>query len=316
MQSQSQQQLLSLIKGQMFEGYLLIKGSELRASANGSKYLDLTLSDVSGDVNGKMWDVAISAPKVGSVAKIRGMMQEYKDRPQLRIDKLRMVDNEDSVDMSMLVRVAPRKSEDMYREIVDRVDRIQDDELKSVVRLRLEEAGARIIYFPAAQKLHHAERGGLLHHMSTMLKTAEAICGIYPTLDADLLAAGVVLHDLCKLTELNANEMGVVEEYTREGMLLGHLVTGVHHILSACERLNVREELQDLLAHMILAHHDLPEYGSPRRPMFPEAEVLHVVDLLDARIYEMNNALNGVSPGGYTEKIWSLERKLYRREKQ
>ena len=69
-----------------------------------------------------------------------------------------------------------------------------------------------------------------------------------------------------------------------------------------------------LLEHMVLSHHDLPEYGSPKPPMFPEAEVLHILDLMDARIFEMNRALKAAQPGGFTERIWSLERKLYRRK--
>ena len=67
---------------------------------------------------------------------------------------------------------------------------------------------------------------------------------------------------------------------------------------------------------MILSHHDLPEYGSPRRPMFPEAEVLHTLDVLDARMFEMRRELSMVKPGAFTERIWSLERRLYRRKGQ
>ena len=70
-----------------------------------------------------------------------------------------------------------------------------------------------------------------------------------------------------------------------------------------------------MLEHMILSHHDLPEYGSPKPPMFPEAEVLHILDLLDARMFEMDSALKNVAPGTFTERIWSLERRLYRRER-
>ena len=46
--------------------------------------------------------------------------------------------------------------------------------------------------------------------------------------------------------------------------------------------------------------------------MFPEAEVLHTLDVLDARMFEMRRALSAVQPGSFTERIWSLERKLYR----
>ena len=310
-----QNQLARLIKNQMFEGFLLVKNAEQRTSSNGSKFLDMTLSDVSGEFNGKMWDGNTPAPKAGTVIKVRAMMNEYNGRPQLRVDKLRAVTEKDEVDMSLIVPCAPEPAEAMDGRIRQRVAAIQDEELKRIVEFRLAEAGDALAYYPAAQKLHHAERSGLLHHTSTMLEMADKVCDVYPALDRDLLAAGVVLHDLCKLTEIVADESGVASDYSREGLLLGHLVQGVSVLMRACEQLGVREELKLMLAHMILSHHDLPEYGSPRRPMFPEAEVLHILDLLDARMFEMTYALNATAPGTFTERIWSLERKLYRREK-
>ena len=314
MQSQVQPSLGGMIKGQMFEGFLLVKAAEQRTSSNGSKYLDMTLGDVSGEVNAKMWDGTAAAPGVGKVIRLRGMMLEYNGKPQLRVDKFRLALENDRFDMSMLMPCAPEPPQNMMDYILNRADAIVDKELKALVLLRLEQAGDKIYYYPAAQKLHHAERSGLLHHTSTMLRTAQALCEIYPQLDGDLLAAGVILHDLCKLEELSADEMGVVSEYTVEGQLLGHLVQGVSALGRAAEKLGTRKELVLMLQHMILSHHDLPEYGSPRRPMFPEAEVLHIIDLLDARMFEMDYALKNTAPGGFTERIWSLERKLYKRE--
>lgn len=314
MQSQVQPSLGGMIKGQMFEGFLLVKAAEQRTSSNGSKYLDMTLGDVSGEVNAKMWDGTAAAPGVGKVIRLRGMMLEYNGKPQLRVDKFRLALENDKFDMSMLMPCAPEPPQNMMDYILNRADAIVDKELKALVLLRLEQAGDKIYYYPAAQKLHHAERSGLLHHTSTMLRTAQALCEIYPHLDGDLLAAGVILHDLCKLEELSADEMGVVSEYTVEGQLLGHLVQGVSALGRAAEKLGTRKELVLMLQHMILSHHDLPEYGSPRRPMFPEAEVLHIIDLLDARMFEMDYALKNTAPGGFTERIWSLERKLYKRE--
>jgi 3'-5' exoribonuclease len=77
--------------------------------------------------------------------------------------------------------------------------------------------------------------------------------------------------------------------------------------------LGTDRELLVMLEHMVLSHHDLPEYGSPKPPMFPEAEALHILDLLDARMFEMNSELEKVNPGAFTDRIWSLDRKLYRR---
>ena len=107
--------------------------------------------------------------------------------------------------------------------------------------------------------------------------------------------------------------MGLVGEYTTEGNLLGHIVMGVSRLDRIGRELGTDRELLVMLEHMVLSHHDLPEYGSPKPPMFPEAEALHILDLLDARMFEMNSELEKVNPGAFTDRIWSLERKLYRR---
>lgn len=309
-----QSQLMTMIKGQVFDGFLLTRAAAQKTSSNGSKYLDMTLCDISGEVNAKMWDGLTAAPAIAQVVRVRGMMLEYNGRPQLRVDKMRPATENDDYDMNELTPCAPYPAQEMLDYINARVEAFKDPDLKLLVSKRLEECGDRLFYYPAASKLHHAERSGLLHHTSTMLKAAAAVCSIYPTLDEDLLAAGVVLHDLCKITEMDADEIGMVSDYTAEGMLIGHLVQGVAELSRLGRELKVRPELLMMLEHMVLSHHDLPEYGSPKPPMFPEAEVLHTLDLLDARIYEMNRALKSAPPGGFTERIWSLERKLYRRK--
>ncbi|MBQ6375043.1 MAG: HD domain-containing protein [Clostridia bacterium] len=309
-----QPRLAEMIKGQVFDGYLLVRQATQRTSTNGSKYLDLTLCDISGEVNAKMWDGQTAAPPAGRVIRLRGMMLEYNGRPQLRVDKQRPTTEADDVDMGALAPCAPRPAGDMLDEILNRVDAFADHDLKALVLMRLEECGEKLSYYPAASKLHHAERSGLLHHTSTMLRAAAAICEIYPMLDADLLAAGVILHDLCKISEMDADAIGIVSDYTAEGMLIGHLVKGVAELDRCGKALKVDPELLMMLEHMVLSHHDLPEYGSPKPPMFPEAEALHVLDLLDARMFEMERELKNAPAGGFTDRIWSLDRKLYRRK--
>ena len=307
-----QPQLAFMMKGQMFDGYLLVKAASQRTSSNGSKYLDLTLCDITGEVNAKMWDSMTLPPAIAEPVRVRGMMQEYNNRAQLRIDKMRDVTENDDLDLSLLTPVAPYPATEMMELINARIEKMQDESLKALLKARIEQCGPQLMYYPAASKLHHAERSGLLHHTSTMLRMAGMVCEVYPTLNADLLAAGVILHDLCKLTEMDADEIGMVSDYTAEGMLIGHLVRGVSELDRCGRSLGVRRELLLLLEHMILSHHDLPEYGSPKKPMFPEAEVLHVLDLLDARMFEMNRELAGVQPGCFTDRIWSLDRKLYK----
>ena len=300
-----------LTKDMRFEGFLLVRSSDQRTGSNGGRYLDMNLTDRTGEINCKVWDGNVAPPPAGTVIKVRGLVQEYNGRLQLRVERLRASTPEDQVDLSLLVPCAPESPEKMRQEIEDTIDGFKSDNLKKLVREMLRLAGDRLAWFPAAQRLHHAERSGLLHHTTGMLRTAEHIIAAYPFLNGDLLRAGVILHDLSKIAEMKSDEMGNVTDYTRDGLLIGHLVRGVATLAQAAKNVGVEGEMVVLLEHMIISHHGEPDYGSPRMPMFPEAEVLHWIDLLDARMNEMQGIMERTPAGAFSEKIWSLDRRLY-----
>ncbi|MFH1880422.1 MAG: HD domain-containing protein, partial [Bacillota bacterium] len=282
-----QKSIMTLTKDIRFEGYVLVRMSEQRTGNNGGKYLDLTLADCTGELNGKLWDGNTDPPPAGSVIKVRGMTQEYNGRLQLRIEKLRALDETDKVDMNLLTPSAPESPDAMLSELNASVTEIKSAVLRAIVQGMLARYADKFPYFPAAQRIHHAERSGLLHHTLGMLRLAKAVLPLYPQLNADLLISGVVIHDLCKMEELDSDELGVVKDYTTEGLLLGHISIGVARIGEIAKALELSGEPVLLLQHMLLSHHGEDMYGSPRKPMFPEAEVLHWLDILDARMNEM-----------------------------
>lgn len=301
----------SLSRDTKFEGFLLVRSAEQRTSSNGSKYLDLTLCDTSGDINCKMWDGTVPPPKQGSVIKVRGTVQEYNGRLQMRIERLRTPGPEDNVDPSALMPCAPETPESMLREINRTIDQMKTKELQAILRELLQMAGDKLIYYPAAQRVHHAERSGLLHHTLSVLRAAEKLLPLYPFLDGDLLRAGAIAHDLSKTAEFLSDEAGNVSDYSAEGQLLGHLVHGVAQVREAARRANVTGEYVLLLAHMVISHHGEADHGSPRPPMFPEAEMLHQLDDMDAKMNEMEGVMRRTPAGAFSEKIWTLDRRLY-----
>ncbi len=303
--------IASLTKEARFEGFVLVRMSEQRTGSNGSKYLDLTLADRTAEVNGKLWDGAVPPPPTGSVIKVRGLVVEYNGRLQLRIEKLRAQEAGDEVDMSALTPSAPEPPEAMLAELDAALAAMQSEPLRKICAQMLKQYADRLAYYPAAQRIHHAERSGLLHHTTAMLRLAKAVLPLYPQLNADLVVAGVLVHDLCKVEEMDSDELGVVRDYTQSGLLLGHIAIGVTRIAEAATAVGVTGEAAILMQHMMLSHHGEEAFGSPRKPMFPEAEVLHWIDLLDARMNEMQTALGKVPAGVFTDKIFSLERRLY-----
>ena len=146
-----------------------------------------------------------------------------------------------------------------------------------------------------------------------MLRLAETVGNIYPSVDMDILRCGIILHDISKIDEFDVNSLGMVKKYSVRGELLGHLVMGAMRISRKAEELGIEGEKVTLLEHMLISHHGTPEFGAAVRPMTLEAIVLSQLDTLDAVIYEVEAAVKGIRPTEFTDRQWALDnRKLYR----
>ena len=316
MQQPAFQKIADFRRDQIITGFFLVKNLTLKTSPkNNRQYGDYQLADQTGEINAKLWEVAdpTACPDVGSFIKVQGLETEYQGKPQLRIDRMRLVTEEDPVDMGELVPSAPEDSRSMLKELGEYIERIEDEQLHALVEAYVAEVEQQLPYYPAALRNHHSIRAGLVYHTLSMLRMADGVLAVYPFLRRDLLFAGVIIHDLAKTEELDAKNTGIATQYTREGALLGHITQGIVLVDRLGRQLDTDTELVTLLEHMILSHHYEPEFGSPKRPMFPEAEVLHYLDILDARMYDFQKIEEGLRPGEFSEPVWLLQnRKLYK----
>lgn len=301
------------------EGYCIIKSVQVKSNVKGADYLDMMLADAGGEINAKLWDYSLEQHgvyKPQTVIKVRGTITYFKDAEQLKIDRIRNTNKGDSIDMSRLIPCAPFDCDAMFRRVYSVSEGFKNEELKKITQHLLLKNRERLTVYPAALKLHHAQRGGLMFHTLTMLKSAEGIMNayveIYPSLCRDLVNAGIILHDIAKLDELNVGEIGLAIGYSAQGQLLGHISMGAAIISEAAKELDISEKTSMLLMHIMLSHHGVPEFGSPRMPMFPEAEIVSEVDHLDAKLFTMYSTLDGVETGDFSERVWSLDnRQLY-----
>jgi putative nucleotidyltransferase with HDIG domain len=160
--------------------------------------------------------------------------------------------------------------------------------LRQLVADTLAAWGAELREHPAAKSIHHAYRGGLLEHVVSMAELAARLCTHYPELDRDLVLVGVLFHDLGKIRELGAMPLN---DYTREGRLIGHIVLGRDLLRERCAAIaDFPGDLQLHLEHLVLSHQGTREYGSPVEPMTAEALVLHFVDDLDSKLNQLRKA--------------------------
>lgn len=302
------------------EDRFLVKNVDIRDGNNGKKHLYMTLADATGEIQAVKWSLgpdeitAFSKIKTGMVISVGGRCNEYMGKKQLVLDAIRGQAKEGSFEKSDLFKAAPESTESMYEFMISKISEFKDEDLKKLCLSFYEENKDRIMYYPAAMSNHHAEYGGFLYHVKRMMMMGERACEVYTNLNKDLLLAGVALHDIEKLNELNSDENGVVEDYTLEGKMLGHLVMGVEAIGDRCRELGIDDEKCVMLQHMSISHHYEPEFGSPKKPLFPEAEMLHYLDMTDAKMFDAEQALRDVAPGEFSDKVYTLDnRKLYKR---
>ena len=311
--------LSKVAKGDSLIGYLFIKSQLVKTASNGSRYFNMTLSDSHfNGMNAKMWDVKPVDEEeftTGKLVKVKGKVQEFNGNLQMIVGRMRLTNEGDDVNPDDFVETAPISVSRMMKDLIDTIDAFHNADLKAITRAIVDDHKEDLAYFPAAKKMHHAVKGGLLYHTHSMLMAGKALADLYPFLDKDLLYAGIILHDMGKTVEMVSDENGSVDDYSAEGKMLGHIITEISEIDRFSDNLGIDPEITLMLKHMILAHHYEPEFGSPVRPMFPEAELLHHLDIIDARMNTMKRIEDGLRPGSFSEKIFGLDGiQLYRRK--
>lgn len=303
--------------GERVEGFYIIKSVECKTTnSNNKKYMDFNLGDKTGEINSKLWECDENTKNLyesNTIVKVKGTVLNWQNTLQLKIEKIRNTTSEDKVNPNDFVQTAPIDADVMYNDILKCVENISNEDIRKILVEILSDYEEKLKIYPAAKKNHHSIRSGLLYHIITMLNGAEKLSEIYTFINTDILYAGVILHDMAKIEEMISSDLGIISEYSIEGQLLGHITQGVKMVENYGNKVNADKEIIMILQHMILSHHYEPEYGSPVKPMIPEGELLHYLDIMDARLYDMKKALQDTEVGQFSDRIYSLEnRRVYK----
>jgi 3'-5' exoribonuclease len=293
----------------------LISRIEKRKKRNGEDFLSLVLADRTGEVRAVMWDGVqgvLSEVSQGDYVQVTGHVGEYQDQPQVRVDRLRRLDPSE-VDEGEFVAVSSRQVDRMWQELLELVAAVKQPQLRSLLDEMLGDAdfAERFRRCPAAKTYHHVFRGGLLEHTLSLVRLCDAVAAHYPLLDRDMLFTGAVLHDVGKVEELRYERE---YDYSDEGQLVGHIVMAASALDRKMRDLGFDDALRAQVLHLVVSHHGEEQFGSPRKPMTPEAIALHYLDMLDSRIEMARKALedDAESEGSFTSWVRSLERRLFK----
>lgn len=308
-------QLYDLKNGEEFGLYVLIKSADIRVARNGNSFIAFRFQDKSGAMDGMFWnasDKEINTFQSGKVVFLQGHRENYQGKPQVKIESMRLAETGEPKDPSLYVESVSVSKEDIQDHLNDALFKIEEPHIARVVRKILKNKEEEFYLYPAAKRNHHAMAGGLSYHTVTMVKIAEKMLEIYPQLNASLLIGGIVLHDVGKTIELSG---AISTEYTLKGKMMGHIVIINELIDRACQEIGIDTEIEPiiLLKHVVLAHHGKLEYGSPVLPQLLEAEIIHYIDDMDAKINMISAVLDQTDPGHFTPQIFPLDkREIYK----
>jgi 3'-5' exoribonuclease len=306
-------ELKGLQPGQELAGSYLLLRCSLGTTKNGKPYGVLRLGDRSGEVEAKLWDQAeeVLAPlEEGMVVAAQGRVESYQGRTQVVLSSLA---RDETAEPAEFLPASPVPLAELRGGLAQALGWVSQPDLKQILEaffVQDQDFAAAFERAPAAKGAHHAYVHGLLEHTVATARSARAVATLYPQdLEAELLIAGALLHDIGKVAELT---LGPPLGYTDAGRMEGHLALGLRMLDAKLAGIKgFPPRLAEHLRHMILSHHGSYEFGSPRKPKTAEALALNFVDDLDAKMNMAAKARREAGPGSWSEYHRLLERFLY-----
>lgn len=315
--------LCNCAPGDIVEDVFVVTGKQLSTTSTGKPFIKAFLSDRTTQVTARMWnasrDIFNAMPESGFL-RIRGRVENYQNNLQFIIEQLWPA-KDGSFDIADLIPHTPKHIPQMCARLLELLGSIQNRHLSALVHAYTDDARLmeQLCKAPAAMSFHHAFLGGLLEHTLNSIEVADAICRFYPGLNRDLVIAGIFLHDIAKTWELSYD---CSFSYTDGGQLVGHIVKSamwVEQRRKIAEDLlgeRIPQNLIDVLQHIIISHHGVPEFGAIKPPSTPEAIAVHFIENMDAKLNMSLAATRGETANGaegnWTEYMKAFGGRLYR----
>jgi 3'-5' exoribonuclease len=305
--------IADLQPGTSINTVFLVRACERKTARNGSAYLDLEFQDSTGTVKAKLWDCDSAGPafEADDMVRVSGSVELYQGNLQLSLRKLAKV-REAEVDLSDFLPAGKQDHQKLFGQLLERIQQMPRGPLQALLLgiFNDPEIARKYKLAPAAMSYHHAFLGGLIEHVASLVVLADRVSNHYPFLDRDLILAGLLLHDLGKIEELNFTR---AFSYSTRGKLVGHISMGIEMVRDKIREIpDFPPELWDRLEHIILSHHGKLEFGSPKEPMFMEALVVSYLDDLDSKLEAMLEQYEADKdrPGDFTARNRPLGREL------
>jgi 3'-5' exoribonuclease len=265
-----------------------------------------------------MWDRvddALRCVEPGGFFRVQGRLGDYQGKAQLTVSLIYPADQSE-VSRDDFVGASRFDRNEMLAELRGFIAAVGNPHLNRLLVGLFDDATFcdQFAAAPGGASVHHAYLGGLLEHTLFMCRIARTLASVYDEVDADLLMAGVILHDVGKIREYRYDS---ALDHTFDGRLVGHIVIGYEMIQARIDAApGFPEELKRLLLHIVLSHHGQMDFGSPKTPKFVEAFLVYMLDNLDSRVMMFRDAVEKNKNVKWTDYHQYLETNVYIRDQQ
>ena len=291
---------------------LRLSDIQIKKTTTEADYASMIGFDGERKIDAKIWKFTDDIKEKlvnGEVYLVSGKMKEYQGKLQINITDIRPVTKYDNIDLQDFYEKAKYNGEELAKFINEYYIKIDNQILKDIVRTVLKRNYNEFFEYPAAVTMHHNYFYGLAYHTYSMLKLSDVYLDLYPFINKSLVYAGIILHDIGKVMELSGAKG---TEYTKAGKLIGHISLGANQIYAVSKELGYEDKEEVLnLIHIILSHHGQLEYGSPKEPLTPEAELIHLLDFSDSRLASLEPEIKKVEKGEFTAPISAFDKKNF-----
>ncbi len=274
----------SFTPGTAIEGIYGVRRADRKLSRKGRPFLDVTLGDATGAIRGVVLDQPdffADRFSVGDTVRVTGRVSERGGKTELVIDHI-SVTTEGPEETPDLLPRSHRDPDELYGFVLHLADEIADPGLRAFLGSFtsddvLVEAWKQV---PCTRGGHHAYRGGLIEHTVGVAALCQTLCQWHPRLDADLLVAAALVHDI---GHARAFRVGATFELTDEGSALGHLTVGDTLISERAAACGLDPARALAVRHVVSWHHGPPP-GRSAGSASPEALALLRVNSLEAGV--------------------------------
>ncbi|MEA2443756.1 MAG: 3-5 exoribonuclease [Thermoleophilales bacterium] len=292
--------------GQPVDSVFVVRDRARRENRNGESYLKLRLSDVSGTVEGVVWDdvdAFVDTTGPGTIVRVEGRFSiDSRYGGCITVRSVRAA-AEHEYDAADLHDAPPRPYEAMVGDMRDLIATVQNRHLRALLESFFGAGSTeweRWRQAPAAKHYHQAYRHGLLEHCLSVAQGVSALSATFPGIDRDVAVTGALLHDIGKIEAYE--QTGAAIEMSDAGKLQGEIPLGYYMVRRRIEDLpGFPADVAQAVLHIILSHHGKLEHGSPVAPCTREATLVHMIDNLGGTLGSFDRIEKSLAAG----ECWS-----------